>query len=256
MLQAELGTELVTQLSSDEQRLVDELNDKIHKLNQDLKDVLNRRARIESEKLQLDNQLQNNLSKRKEDLLQQLNTNKSHQRSNKIDLYKSELGIINEKIETVESKIKEDSKQLDVLIKQDLVKLQKEIDKLQDMERKMQDDLQESTVDLEKVSSKLSLLLKKKDECLKATRNLGVLPQDAYDKYQDVPIKELYFKLDHCNQELKKLSHVNKKAMDQFIQFSEHKEKLIQRRDEADRAYKSILTLLIHLISVRMRICK
>ena len=48
-------------------------------------------------------------------------------------------------------------------------------------------------------------------------------------------MKELYFKLDQCNQELKKLSHVNKKAIDQFIQFSEHKEKLLQRRDEADR---------------------
>ena len=108
----------------------------------------------------------------------------------------------------------------------------------------MQDELQESTVDLEKVSTKLSLLLKKKDECLKATRNLGILPQDAYEKYQDMPMKELYYKLDHCNQELKKLSHVNKKAMDQFVQFSEHKEKLIQRRDEADRAYRSILEFI------------
>lgn len=53
-------------------------------------------------------------------------------------------------------------------------------------------------------------------------------------------MKELYFKLDQCNQELKKLSHVNKKAIDQFIQFSEHKEKLLQRRDEAERANRSI----------------
>lgn len=57
-------------------------------------------------------------------------------------------------------------------------------------------------------------------------------------------MKELYFKLDTCNQELKKLSHVNKKAMDQFVQFSEHKEKLLQRRDEADRANKSIIDFI------------
>ena len=95
-----------------------------------------------------------------------------------------------------------------------------------------------------KLSAKLSLLLKKKDECVRATRNLGVLPQDAYDKYQSMSVKDLYFKLDHCNQELKKLSHVNKKAMDQFVQFSEHKERLIQRRGEADRAHSSIQSFI------------
>lgn len=57
-------------------------------------------------------------------------------------------------------------------------------------------------------------------------------------------MKQLYVKLDNCNQELKKLSHVNKKAMDQFVQFSEHKEKLLGRREEADRAYKSILDFI------------
>jgi structural maintenance of chromosome 3 (chondroitin sulfate proteoglycan 6) len=37
MLKTELGTELVKQLSIDEQKVVDDLNDKIHKLNTDLK---------------------------------------------------------------------------------------------------------------------------------------------------------------------------------------------------------------------------
>jgi structural maintenance of chromosome 3 (chondroitin sulfate proteoglycan 6) len=244
MLQEELGTELLTQLSSEEQHVVDELNDKIHKLNQDLKQVLNRRATIESEKQQLDNRLKNHLLKCKEDLMQQLSENKMHQRSTKVDLYKSELKIVNEKIEQIEVKLEEASKRLNEISKLEIVDFQRKLEKAQDNERKLQENLQESTVDLEKVSSKLSLLLKKKDECLKATRNLGVLPSDAYDKYQGMSIKELYFKMDSCNHELKKLSHVNKKAMDQYVQFSEHKEKLLQRRDEADRAYKSILEFI------------
>jgi structural maintenance of chromosome 3 (chondroitin sulfate proteoglycan 6) len=244
MLQEELGTELLTQLSSEEQHVVDELNDKIHKLNQDLKQVLNRRATIESEKQQLDNRLKNHLLKCKEDLMQQLSENKMHQRSTKVDLYKSELKIVNEKIEQIEVKLEEANKRLNEISKLEIVDFQRKLEKAQDNERKLQENLQESTVDLEKVSSKLSLLLKKKDECLKATRNLGVLPSDAYDKYQGMSMKELYFKMDSCNHELKKLSHVNKKAMDQYVQFSEHKEKLLQRRDEADRAYKSILEFI------------
>jgi structural maintenance of chromosome 3 (chondroitin sulfate proteoglycan 6) len=103
--------------------------------------------------------------------------------------------------------------------------------------------MQSETMDLERLASKLSLLIKKKEECLKATRNLGlfdfslawrgkllqqtdffqssgVLLQDAYDINNST--KELYVRLEECNQELKKLSHVNKKAMDQYMQFGEH----------------------------------
>uniref|UniRef100_UPI0035A3D6C6 Structural maintenance of chromosomes protein 3 n=1 Tax=Homo sapiens TaxID=9606 RepID=UPI0035A3D6C6 len=47
-----------------------------------------------------------------------------------------------------------------------------------------------------------------------------------------------------CNTELKKYSHVNKKALDQFVNFSEQKEKLIKRQEELDRGYKSIMELM------------
>jgi len=42
-------------------------------------------------------------------------------------------------------------------------------------------------------------------------------------------------RLDECNQQLKKYSHVNKKALDQFVSFSEQKEKLLGRKEEIDR---------------------
>lgn len=48
---------------------------------------------------------------------------------------------------------------------------------------------------------------------------------------------QLYKKLEQCNHELKKYSHVNKKALDQFISFSEQKEKLVNRKAELDRGY-------------------
>lgn len=153
-------------------------------MNSQLKEVLNNRVKIEAEKLQLDTQLQNILTKRREELLHTLSESKLHQRGTKVELYKSELNNVNERIAQIEVKISDVSGQLNTISKQELVQAQRELEKLQDTERKLQEDLQESTVDLEKVSSKLSLLLKKKDECLKATRNLGVLPADAYEKYQ------------------------------------------------------------------------
>ena len=54
---------------------------------------------------------------------------------------------------------------------------------------------------------------------------------------------QLFKKLEQCNMELKRYSHVNKKALDQFVNFSDQKEKLIKRKEELDRAHEvSILS--------------
>ena len=58
---------------------------------------------------------------------------------------------------------------------------------------------------------------------------------------------KLFKKLESCTEELKKYSHVNKKALDQFVSFSEQKEKLIARREELTRDYQSIIDLIYHL---------
>ncbi len=127
-----------------------------------------------------------------------------------------------------------------------------------------------------------------KDECMKKIRELGSLPSDAFEKYQNLTLKQvrnavlvaigvkvcscvlifglrdcmtvsylrlcrqLFKKLDQANQELKKYSHVNKKALDQFINFSDQKEKLIKRKEELDRAYQvsHLLTILLKFLSV------
>lgn len=39
-------------------------------------------------------------------------------------------------------------------------------------------------------------------------------------------------------------SHVNKKALDQFMSFSEQKEKLVKRKEELDRADEKIKELM------------
>ena len=56
--------------------------------------------------------------------------------------------------------------------------------------------------------------------------------------------KQLFKQLEKANLELKKYSHVNKKALDQFISFSEEKEKLMSRKDELDRGHKKIKDLM------------
>jgi structural maintenance of chromosome 3 (chondroitin sulfate proteoglycan 6) len=172
LLKSELGTELLKQLSPNEQKKVDELNEKIHKLNQDLKETLDKRSQIEGEKFKLESNLTNNLKKRKEQLETDLSETRLSDNLNKITLYNKELASLNGRIDDYEDKLGDLKAHLNESNRLETLKLS-ELDKLTDIERKLQDDMQNETVDLERLASKLSLLIKKKEECLKATRNLG-----------------------------------------------------------------------------------
>lgn len=72
---------------------------------------------------------------------------------------------------------------------------------------------------------------------MRKIRELGSLPSDAFEKYTHLSLNQLFKKLNQCNSELKKYSHVNKKALDQFINFSDQKEKLIKRKEESDKGH-------------------
>lgn len=79
---------------------------------------------------------------------------------------------------------------------------------------------------------------------MKKICELGSLPGDVFEKYADKNLKGLFKLLDKANRELKKYSHVNKKALDQFVSFSDQKEKLLKRKDELDTAHASIVDLM------------
>ena len=58
---------------------------------------------------------------------------------------------------------------------------------------------------------------------MRKIRELGTLPSDCFDVYKGLGQKQLLKQLEAANQELKKYENVNKKALDQFVSFSEQK---------------------------------
>lgn len=72
---------------------------------------------------------------------------------------------------------------------------------------------------------------------MKKIRELGSIPAEAFDKFHNTGIKQLYSQLEKANQQLKQYAHVNKKALDQFMSFSDQKEKLVARKEELDVGY-------------------
>lgn len=56
----------------------------------------------------------------------------------------------------------------------------------------------------------------------------------ANDRYRRRNIKDLHKMLHRCNEQLQQFSHVNKKALDQYINFTEQREELQKRQAELD----------------------
>lgn len=67
------------------------------------------------------------------------------------------------------------------------------------------------------------------------------------EKIKDYSIKKLMSELRKVNESVKKYSHVNKKAMDQFVNFSDKRENLLKRKAELDEGQKQIESLIRHL---------
>lgn len=135
------------------------------------------------------------------------------------------------------------------------------------MEKEYQEKLDNDAKDLEKIASKVNMLEKNIAECTQKIAELGALPsKDLHSKYVNYSTKQLLKEMEKANNQLKKyrydpldskclffyfivcfifaLSHVNKKALDQFISFSEQKDKLEQRKEELDRADEKIKELM------------
>ena len=72
-------------------------------------------------------------------------------------------------------------------------------------------------------------------------QELGSLPSgEELNQYSDESVQSLMRRLDTINKELRKYSHVNKKALDQYVNFSEQREELLERKKELDEGRESI----------------
>lgn len=62
-------------------------------------------------------------------------------------------------------------------------------------------------------------------------------------------------RLHSVNESLKKYSHVNKKALDQYVSFSEQRETLLQRKTELDAGQAAIQELVDALDMQKDEVC-
>lgn len=175
-LENELHQELMSQLSSQDQREVDTLNDEIRRLNQENKEAFSERMQLEVKKNKLDNLLTNNLFRRRDELVQALQEISVEDRKRKLQICNTERNEADKRI----GKVNQDLQLMDKRV-QDAVKLQKslqkDLEKWSQKEKEAKEKIEEDSKKYEKWAAKENLLRSKIDECTEKISGLGALPQ-------------------------------------------------------------------------------
>ena len=105
---------------------------------------------------------------------------------------------------------------------------------------------QDEVANVDRAQNQRTALLTKKEDALQRIRRLGVVVGDAKE-YASFSIGKLLHQLRLVNDEMKKFSHVNKKALDQYTTLLDARNDLRQKREALQTELESIHKLMTHL---------
>lgn len=89
------------------------------------------------------------------------------------------------------------------------------------------------------------MTVSKRELYMRKIQELGSLPPPSeLASFSILSISALMRDLDKVNKKLKKYSHVNKKAYDQYVNFSEQREALLKRKQELDEGAEKVKELI------------
>ncbi|KAL5763624.1 hypothetical protein ACOSQ2_016218 [Xanthoceras sorbifolium] len=243
MKRAEMGTELIDHLTPEEKDLLSRLNPEITELKEKLITCRTDRIETESRKAELETNLTTNLKRRKQELEALISSAEIDMLPGEAELKRQELKDARLLVEDATQQLTRISDSIDDRAKR-LRKIKDEKAKLKTLEDNYERTLQDETRELEQLLSKRNILLAKQEEYSKKIRELGPLSSDAFDTYKRKNIKELNKMLHRCNEQLQQFSHVNKKALDQYVNFTEQREELQRRQAELDAGDEKIKELI------------
>lgn len=248
--ETELNSEFKQTLTNQELSQLEKLGSEIQQLQKQASEYTVSRSDLESRKNALDVELRENLHLRLDQLQARDfessergsggNTSanlKDQQRA----LKRTEKGLsdVEKKIGEAETELEQSSHSLSSLRTQ-------KAEKQQNLEQ-LAKDIERHQRRMEKSLQKKSLLNSNLSECNRNIRDLGVLPEEAFNKYKNMDSEKAQKRLHAAKEALKKYSHVNKKAFEQYNNFTKQREGLQNRRKDLEISQKSIQQLIDHL---------
>lgn len=96
----------------------------------------------------------------------------------------------------------------------------------------------------ERFSARRQRLLAQREQCNARIRDLGVLPENAYARHAALSTEQIAARLQRARAALDEVSHVNKRAVEQFHSFTKQRDALLQRHADLEASATSIRELV------------
>ncbi|KAJ4140886.1 Structural maintenance of chromosomes protein 3 [Fusarium equiseti] len=245
--ETELKSDFKKNLTSAEERQLEELSNSIQELQKQWNELSRARRDLERQKQLLEVDLHQNLQMKLDQLNSQAFENSTSGSSGGgLKEAQRELKKAQKAQKAVEASLQEIESKLD--------NSQARLEQLENERTQREQAQQEISVRIEKQQKRMDKSLRRKAvlttqaaECAQTIRDLGVLPEEAFDKYENMDPKTVSSKIKRVNDALKKYKHVNKKAFEQYNNFTTQQEQLMKRRKELDESQESIEELVEHL---------
>jgi len=245
--QSELKSEFKKNLTREEEALLEELTGTLQTLRRSLSVVSTERIELEQRKSILELEVRENLQMKLDELrARESDSLEGSGKKGDLGSARSELQRISKAIAELRERLGKIEDELESGNK-DLQGLEEAKSKLLSLQDEAQKILERQQKRIDKDISKKSILDTKAREVSKNIRDLGVLPEEAFEKYENLDSNAVVRRLHKINEALKKYSHVNKKAVEQYNSFTKQRDTLITRRKELDSSQESIEELIQHL---------
>ncbi|KAI9480450.1 MAG: RecF/RecN/SMC [Benjaminiella poitrasii] len=241
--QNELATEPSQLLLQEEQEVLSRNSRLIEEMSQKLTETAEQRSQIEERMNKLKESLETELLRKKQELTSRKDRVLTRGSWEDLNRRKQELKLVTKKLVRLSTRIGELDNEIDQL-QEDDIKINNVLEQAIEIQMRITQGMSREEKRLEENLLKRSLLTQKKEECNANIRDLGVLPDEAFDKYSTYKIERLLKKLHRANEKLKKYTHVNKKAFEQYGRFTKQRDQLTKRKEELDKSSESISNLI------------
>ncbi|KAF5709379.1 structural maintenance-chromosome 3 (chondroitin sulfate proteoglycan 6) [Fusarium globosum] len=244
--EAELGSDFKKTLTAAEERQLEELGTSTQELQKQWNELSRARRDLERQKQLLEVDLRQNLQMKLDQLNSQAFEDSTGSSGGGLKDAQRELKKAQKAQKAVEASLQELETKMDGT--------QARLEELANEKAQLEQVQSEISARIERQQKKMDRSLRKKAvlstqaaECAQTIRDLGVLPEEAFDKYENMDPNQVSTKIKKVNEALKKYKHVNKKAFEQYNNFTTQQDQLMKRRKELDDSQESIEVLVEHL---------
>ena len=240
--QAEIASPFKKDLTSEEETQLENLTSTAIDLRRQLSELTSSRSELESRKTILEIELRENLRPRLDQLKsQEFDSQDGGSRGN-LKQSQQELKRINKSVEEVERKLQETDSSIESA-NSNISDLDQRHAETMNAQSEIAKSIEKAQKRMEKSIQKRRILTKQAAEVATKIRDLGILPQ-GLEKYEKIKSDAIVKRLHKVNEALKKYGHVNKKAFEQYNNFTNQRDTLEKRSGELIEGQASIEELI------------